>query len=315
MSQQCSYPMFQGMIGSSPPMTRLFEQLTRVAATEVSVLVRGETGTGKELVARAVHALSARSAGPFRAVNCATFTPEMLASELFGHVRGAFTGAVGPRKGLFELANRGTLFLDEVSEIPQGLQARLLRVLQERSFIPVGGSEPIHVDVRVVSATHRALRTEVAARRFRADLLYRLRVVPLYLPPLRDRGNDIELITQCLLEDLSRDGDRIVSGLAPEAVAAFATHSWHGNVRELRNALECGYALGDGDMIQLEDLPPEFRGEAPDDDGPDPETEGGLRKRAVLDALRQSGGRKGQAAELLGISRSTLWRMMREFGI
>jgi transcriptional regulator with PAS, ATPase and Fis domain len=296
-------------------MRRLFEQLERVARTDVSVLVRGETGTGKELVARALHRLSARSDGPFRAVNCATFTPEMLASELFGHVRGAFTGAVGARKGLFELANGGTLFLDEVAEIPLDLQARLLRVLQERSFIPVGGTHPVEVNVRVISATHRALRAEVAARRFRADLLYRIRVVPLYIPPLRDRGPDIKLLTQSILHEFSQRGGRRVDTLDKDAAVAFATHPWPGNVRELRNALECGYALGTGETISLADLPPEFRGEAPKDDGPQPQTEEGIRKRGVLDALRQSGGRKGEAAKILGVSRSTLWRMMREFGV
>jgi len=303
------------MVGESQGMRALFTQLERVAATEVSVLVRGETGTGKELVARALHKLSPRAKGPFRAVNCATLTPELLASELFGHVRGAFTGAVGTRKGLFELADGGTLFLDEVAEIPLDLQARLLRVLQERSFIPVGGTKPVEVNVRVISATHRALRREVAERRFRPDLLYRIRVVPLYLPPLRDRGDDIELLTSSFLKELNQRGTRVVSGLEEGVRAAFAAHTWPGNVRELRNALECGHALGTGGQISLQDLAPEFRGEAPVDDAREPQTEAGLRRRVILDALRETGGRKGKAAELVGVSRSTLWRQMRELGI
>ena len=303
------------MVGSSAVMKRLFTQVERVAATDVSVLIRGETGTGKELVARALHRLSKRSRGPFRAVNCATLTPELLASELFGHVRGAFTGAVTARKGLFQLADGGTLFLDEVAEIPLDLQARLLRVLEERSFIPVGGTEPVEVDVRVISATHRALRREVASRRFRTDLLYRIRVVPLYLPPLRDRDQDIALLTATFLAQLSSQGGRRVHGLETDVALAFASHPWPGNVRELRNTLECGYALGTGDHIALEDLPPEFRGEGPPEDRELPETAEDLRRRRILDALRKSGGKKGEAAQALGVSRSTLWRQMREFGI
>lgn len=296
-------------------MLRLFGEIERVAAADVSVLIRGETGTGKELVARALHRLSSRASGPFRAVNCATLTPELLASELFGHVRGAFTGAVQARKGLFELADGGTIFLDEVADIPLDLQARLLRVLQERSFIPVGGTKPIEVDVRVLSATHRSLRREVAANRFRPDLLYRIRVVPLYLPPLRERGDDIELLTDTFLQELSARGGRKVHGISSEVLSAFRSHDWPGNVRELRGALACGYALGTDPLIQLSDLAPEFRGEGPPEDGPAPQTEEEQARRAILDALRRSRGRKGEAADLLGVSRSTLWRRMRELRI
>ena len=183
---------FHGIITVAPEMREFFDLLERVARTESSVLIRGETGTGKELVAGAIHALSPRKSGPFRALNCAMLTPELLASELFGHVRGAFTGAVRDRRGLLFMADGGTLFLDEIAELPLEIQARLLRVLQERVFVRLGDSEPIKVDIRLISATNKALRREVAERRFREDLMYRVRVVPIFLPPLRARTGDVE---------------------------------------------------------------------------------------------------------------------------
>jgi two-component system response regulator AtoC len=303
---------FAGMITVSPQMERLFDLIQRVARTDASVLVRGQTGTGKELVARAIHDLSPRARKPFRAVNCATLTPELLASELFGHVKGAFTGAVKDRKGLFRAADGGTLFLDEVAELPLDLQARLLRVLQERTFVSLGGTEPVTVDVRLVSATHRSLRSEVEAGRFREDLMYRIRVVPLFLPPLAEREGDVEALTWHFIEEFNRQGFRQVETIEPDVLSALLRHRWPGNVRELRNVLEYAYAVGEGPVLRCADLTPELRGEAPPADTDRNLTVTELERERIVDALRRSQGRKAEAAELLGMSRSTLWRKLRE---
>jgi len=304
---------FHGMLSCSPTMHALFDTIERAARSDVTVLVRGETGSGKELVARALHDLSDRAAQPFLAVNCATLTGELLASELFGHVRGAFTGAVRSRQGLFERANGGTVFLDEVAELPLDIQPRLLRVLQDRVFTPVGGSEPRAVDVRVISATHKALRREVKDGRFRADLMFRVRVAPLFLPPLRQRVEDIEPLLALFMEELSTEL-RTLSSVAPEALALLRAHPWPGNVRELRNVVASAVALGEGDVLTVDDLPPEIRGEEPVIDRPMgvEERVAGAERRRIEEALVEAGGHKGRAAELLGISRTTLWRKLRE---
>lgn len=303
-------------------MMRVFEQIRRVAPYEASVLIRGETGTGKELVAQALHDLSDRARGPFRAINCATLTPELLASELFGHVRGAFTGAIKDRKGLFELAHNGTLFLDEIAELPLELQARLLRVIQEQQFIPVGATEPIQVNVRILSATHRALRAEVEAGRFRGDLMYRLRVVPIYLPPLRERGDDLALIARALIDEFNASNTtstrrrRVVKGCSAEAELACRAYRWPGNIRELRNAIEYALIMGDGELIELEHLPPELRGEGPMSEVTSPTGAIEAAERGViLSALASAKGRRAEAARLLSMSRATLWRKMRAHGL
>lgn len=300
---------FHGMVTTSPQLLDFFELVNRVARTDSTVLVRGQTGTGKELVAKALHEQSERSAGPFRAVNCATLTPDLLASELFGHVRGAFTGAVKDRQGLFELANGGTIFLDEVSEITFDIQARLLRVLQERSFTPVGGTEPRNVDVRVISASNVALRDAVAEKRFREDLMYRIRVVPIFLPPLIERRGDIEALLWFFIEQYNAQGRRQVQGLSEDSWEAIRTYHWPGNVRELQNCVEYAFAVGVGDVLTVDELPPELRGEKPPRSEPvDAAT---LERRRILQALDEAGGHRQEAAELLGMSRSTLWRKMK----
>ncbi|MCA9546795.1 MAG: sigma 54-interacting transcriptional regulator, partial [Myxococcales bacterium] len=230
-----------------------------------------------------------------------------------GHVRGAFTGAVRDRRGLFELADGGTLFLDEIAEIPLPIQAQLLRVLQEKTFVPVGGTEPVHVDVRIVAATHKSLRREVERRRFRADLMYRIRVVPLFLPPLRSRPGDVEALIWHFIDELNEAYGRRVDGISDQALKAMLAHDWPGNVRELHNVLEYAFAVGQGGTIHVCDLTPELRGEGPVQ-GLDarPMTALDLERKRILDALSQANGRKGQAAEMLGLSRSTLWRKMRE---
>jgi two-component system response regulator AtoC len=303
------------MLTVSPSMLELFELIRRVSRTEATVLVRGETGTGKELVARALHDLSPRADAPFRAINCATLTPELLASELFGHVKGAFTGAVQNRDGLFALADGGTIFLDEIAEIPLDIQARLLRVLQEQSFVPVGGTEPLHVDIRLISATHQSLRDAVDHHRFRADLMYRIRVVPLFLPPLRERIGDIEALTWHFIDAFNERERRHVEALTEPVLDAMLSYDWPGNVRELRNVIEYAYAIGEGELLTLDELTPELRGEPPPGGTEGPTTERELERERLLEALRKTGGKKGEAAELLDISRSTLWRKLKEHGI
>jgi two-component system response regulator AtoC len=304
---------YHGIYTVAPQMFALFERLPRVARSDASVLIRGETGTGKELIARALHRLSGRSKGPFQAVNCATLTAELLASELFGHVRGAFTGAIRDRPGLFRLAHRGSVFLDEIAEMPLDLQARLLRVLQERSFVPLGGTDAVEVDVRVLSATHRSLREESRQHRFREDLMYRVRVVPLFLPPLVERTGDVEALTWHFVDHFAGRGRRI-ERIERAVMDALLAYPWPGNVRELRNAIEYAHAIGEGPDYTLAELTPELRGEPPPRDvAAATSTAAEDHERArIAAALQRTGGRKGEAARLLGIDRSTLWRKLRE---
>lgn len=307
---------FEGIVTNSPEMLEFFKLVRRVARSDASVLIRGETGTGKELVARALHNLSPRRGGTFKAVNCATLTAELLASEIFGHVRGAFTGAVRDRQGLFALADGGTFFLDEVAELPLELQARLLRVLQERTFVPLGGTEALSVDVRILSATHRALREEVEHGHFREDLMYRLRVVPLYVPRLKERTGDIETLLWHFIDEFNtRDGSRRVEGVDDAAMQLMQSYDWPGNVRELRNNVEYAFATGDGPVLTTADLTPELQGlpfamtTNPAITNPDAE------RQMIVQALNATIGNRQHAAEKLGMSRSTLWRKMREYGI
>ncbi len=312
-----------GIITQAPRMKALVDDIERVAQSDASVLVRGETGSGKELVARAIHAASDRKAGPFVAINCAALPPQLLESELFGHVRGAFTGAIRDSLGLMQRANGGTILLDEIAELPLELQAKLLRVLEERSVIPVGGRDPVAIDVRFVSATHQSLRDAVAQGRFRADLMYRIRVIPLFLPSLRERKGDVALIAQHLVARFNERGKRKVERLTQGALAALDAYDWPGNVRELSNALEYAFAIGRGPVITEAELPPEIvQGEPgreavrhkvpelpPITATTDPEA------RRMLRALERAGGHKRRAAESLGMSRTTFWRKLRELGL
>jgi transcriptional regulator with PAS, ATPase and Fis domain len=326
---------FHGIVTVAPQMLAFFELLRRAARSDAGILIRGESGTGKELAAAAIHQLSRRRKRPFQAINCATLTPELAASELFGHVRGAFTGAIREREGLFALANGGTAFLDEVAELSLDIQARLLRVLEEQTFVPVGGTEPIHVDVRMLAATNKSLRDEVERGRFREDLMYRIRVVPLFLPPLVERDGDIEALTWHFIKrfnaraeareaaerstergklgELDELPSRRIEAIAPETHARLLAYQWPGNVRELRNVIEYAFAIGEGPVLEADELPPELRGEPPPrSTRAHPMSAEDEEKVRILEALRIAGGLKSQAAELLGISRTTLWRKMRE---
>ena len=299
---------FHGIYTVAPQMAELFVTLQRVARASCTVLLGGETGTGKELVARAIHAESPRRKAPFQAVNCATFSPTLLESELFGHVRGAFTGAVRDRDGLFALADRGTLFLDEVAEIPLDLQGKLLRVMQEKNFMPVGATRPVTVDVRVISATNKALGREVVEGRFREDLSYRMRVVPLFLPPLRERRGDTEALFWHFVERMNHGGLRRIEGVTRPAMDAIRSYPWPGNVRELRSAVEYAFVVGEGPLLDVQDLTPELRGQAPP--GIPSLSLADTERERMLRVLAKHKGRKAAAAAELGISRSTLWRRL-----
>jgi transcriptional regulator with PAS, ATPase and Fis domain len=312
--------LFHGMWTRDPKMKRVFHITTRAAAREVTILVRGPTGAGKELLARAIHELSARQHGPFRVINCAALPPNLLESELFGHVKGAFTGAVRDNVGIFRAAHRGTLFLDEVAEMPLDLQAKLLRVLETRTIIPVGGTDPIDVDVRIVAATHQSLRAAVEQGRFRSDLMYRLRVVPIFLPVLAARRGDVELLANHFIKELNAGAGRRVTRISPDALDALVGYAWPGNVRELRNALEYAFVIGDGPVLVEADLPPEISG-FDHDDGIGPTavvpqaTVSTSEVRRVQLALERAAGNRERAAQLLGMSRVTLWRRMRTYGL
>ena len=315
--------LFHGLWTCDPRMKETFRIIEKIAGEDVTVLVRGETGTGKELAAHAIHARSPRRSGPFHAINCAALPANLLESQLFGHARGAFTGAVSDAPGHLQLSHRGTLFLDEIAELPLELQAKLLRVIETRTVLPVGGREAIPVDVRFVSATNRSLRAEVAAGRFRTDLMFRLRVIPIFLPPLRERPADIPLIAGKLIDEMNARGRRRVDGLSLAAEAALERHEWLGNVRELRNALAYAFAIGDGPVLELRDLPPEIAtpeaagaevlvaAEAPEAGAEAASPE----ERRIRNALARAGGNRDRAAKLLGLSRVTLWRRMRALGL
>lgn len=297
-------------------MERFFELLERAAPTDASILIRGDTGTGKELVARAIHDLSPRSHKPFRAINCATLSAELLISELFGHVKGAFTGAIGARDGIFKLVDGGTLFLDEIAEMPIDIQARLLRVLQEQVFVPMGGTTPIKVDVRILSATLSSLREGVDRGSFRADLMYRVRVLPLFLPNLTDRGRDIEALTWHFIDKLNQKSTgRIVRYISAPALDAMMSYSWPGNIRELHNVIEYAFILGQGDCIEFQDLTPEISGEHISTPTGQAQTAWDIEHEMLLDAYRKARGKREDMVHLVGMSRTTLWRKLKEHQI
>ncbi len=303
---------FQNMIGKSKPMRQVFQTIQDVARVDSAVLITGDTGTGKELVARAIHELSKRSDSPFVAINCAGLSDELAASQLFGHRRGSFTGAVGDQQGLFEAAHGGTLFLDEIGDLSMRVQTALLRVLEENAVLPLGESGPRAVDVRVLTATHRDLVEEAAEQRFRQDLLYRIRVARVTLPALRQRREDLPILARAFLADHRASTGKQVDALSDDAMALLMEYEWPGNVRELRNALEYAVVRARGSILQVDDLPPEVLERRTDVDQGDSGLDEVDRLRA---ALRRARGNRTRAATLLGISRATLYRRLRELGI
>jgi DNA-binding NtrC family response regulator len=311
---------FGDLVGASPAMARVYDLLSRVADSDASVLITGESGTGKELVARALHRQSARANGPFVAVDCAAVPETLLESELFGHVRGAFTDARGARTGLFVQAHDGTLFLDEIGDLPLSLQPKLLRALQERRVRPVGADREVPFDVRLVAATNRDLEAAVEERRFREDLWFRINVIHIELPPLRARGGDVLLLAQRFVAHAAERAAKRVVGIAPAAAGLLQAYPWPGNVRELQNCTERAVALTSFDQIGPDDLPDRIRAyrgshvvvasEDPSDLAPLEEVE----RRYVLRVLDAVGGNKTLAARTLGLDRKTLYRKLERWG-
>ncbi|MGE0709227.1 MAG: sigma-54-dependent transcriptional regulator [Planctomycetota bacterium] len=309
---------FEELLGESAEMRELADQVQRVARTDATVLITGETGVGKELVARALHRRSARAGGPFVALNCAAVPEALLESELFGHARGAFTGALGARRGLFQNARGGTLFLDEVGDMPPLLQAKLLRALQERTVRPVGSDEEVEVDARIVAATHQDLEAAVAERTFRQDLLYRINVIHLRVPPLRERGDDMLLLAQHFLRQLAARDGRGVTGLSPQVADLLLAHDWPGNVRELQNCIERAVALTQHERLVPDDLPPRLRQPRARAWSEPHEVEllplEAVERRHILGVLGALGGNKARASSVLGIGRKTLYRKLAQYG-
>ena len=305
---------FRDIVSQSPAMQKVFELAQVAARSNSTILVLGESGSGKEVLARAIHAESPRVGGPFVAVSCAALTESLLESELFGHEKGSFTGASARRRGKFEIANGGTLFLDEVGDISGKLQLDLLRVLEDRRFHRVGGTEPIEVDVRIIAATNRDLRKAVADGSFREDLFYRLNVIPILLPPLRDRKEDIPLLVEHFVERLSAEMKKRLDGVSSEAMAVILAHDWPGNVRELRNVLERGAVVAVGTVIQVADLGLARPGSAPAG-AREPGSLEELERRHIADVLLHTHGNVSQAARILGIDRVTLYSKMRKYEI
>jgi transcriptional regulator with GAF, ATPase, and Fis domain len=321
------------IVGKTPRIRRIFDMIDVVKDTDSTVLITGESGTGKGLFARAIHDLSPRREKPFVKVNCAALTETLLESELFGHVKGAFTGAIADKVGRFEAAGGGTIFLDEIGEISPALQVKLLRVLQDREFERVGSSKTLRVDVRVIAATNRDLKTAMAAGQFRGDLFYRLNVIPIAVPSLRERGDDIPLLVDHVLKRLKRRGMERVKAVSPEAMRCLMEYPWPGNIRELENVLERGMVCAKGRVLSVEDLPDEVRercrsrresspatppgggpAETPGIDSAEGGEESGERGSLLrtLDAHRWN---RKDAAAALGIDRTTLWRRMKRLGL
>jgi two-component system response regulator AtoC len=319
---------FDNIIGNSLAMQQVFSRMEKIVNTDSTILILGESGTGKELVAKAIHYNSGRREKPFVAINCGAIPADLLESELFGHVRGSFTGAVADKAGKFEVANNGTIFLDEIGTMPMHLQMKLLRVLQEQEVERVGSSKKVKLNVRVISATNANLEDEVKKGRFREDLYYRLNVIPILLPPLRERREDIALLARHFLQRLCREMGRPLMSIAPTAMRSLEAYDWPGNVREMENVIERTVALTEHESIERRDLPPNIGGGDGDEGEPDllaPRvTEEGvsmvelierIERRMIREAMEISGGVKARAATLLGINRTTLVEKIKRLGL
>ncbi len=308
---------FGELIGGSQPMLDIYRTIEAVARNTSTILITGESGTGKELVARTVHARGARAERPFIAINCGAVSDTLLDSQLFGHRRGAFTGAVADNEGVFHAADGGTLFLDEIADIPASLQVKFLRAIQEREVVPLGSSRAVKVDVRVIAATNRDLEVEVRDGRFRSDLYYRLNVVPILLPPLRERRDDIPLLADAYIRRYGDTFHVAPKTLTAEALAELVRYDWPGNVRELQNVIERCFALGSGDTIDRDALPGHLRASSdpatPLPFGDDVPSLEATERALILAALRKSGGNKNQAARILGIDRQRLYRKLEKY--
>ena len=321
---------FEGVVGNSPLMHNVVDRLRQIAPTSATVLITGESGTGKELVAKALHTNSPRRTKPFVALNCAALSENILESELFGHIRGAFTGADRERKGWFEHANGGTLFLDEVGDIPLSTQVKLLRVLESGEIVRVGTNEPVKVNVRLISATNRDLKEAIAAGDFRQDLYHRLKVVSINLPPLRSRREDIALLTEAFVKQFATSHGKPITAMAPAARKALMAQAWPGNVRELKNVIESMVVVDFDGVLDVDDLPEDFTAPAAAEIG-SPIGPGGLisggathlvgqsledvEKHFIAETLKLTGGNREETARMLGIGERTLYRKIKEYGL
>jgi len=311
---------FCGLIGASTVMRNVYELISKAADSSSPVIIFGESGTGKELAARAIHLCGPRKNGPFVQLNCAAFNESLIESELFGHARGAFTGAYQHRMGRFEEADGGDIFLDEIGDVPLSIQTKLLRVLESKKIERVGGNRSVDVDVRIISATNKDLYRLIMDHAFREDFFFRISVIPIHLPPLRSRPGDIPLLVNHFIRDLSQRTGKQIRGLTAEAMQAFIDYSWPGNVRELKSALEYAFTIVDADQISPGHIPPRISGSHPSAPVFASEKTPGKRSlatehEALLDALRQAGGNQSRAARILGVSRVTVWNRMKKYGI
>jgi two-component system, NtrC family, response regulator HydG len=308
---------FHGIMGISAPMKQVFDLIENVAQSDAPVIILGESGTGKELVAEAIHNIGPRKNRPFVKVNCAALNQSLLESELFGHVKGAFTGAVRSRTGRFEAAQGGDLFLDEIGDLPLVTQVKLLRVLEEKVIERVGDNRSIPVDVRIITATNRDLKALVDEKNFRDDLYFRINIIPISLPPLRDRINDIPILAQAFFEHIRLKSGKDIHGISEDAMAALLRYHWPGNVRELKGAFEYAFVACHGPLIQPHHFPPSIF------DGPSPRAEmkrlaldpDEAKRTELIEALKKAGGNQSKAARILGVSRVTVWNRMKKFGI
>ena len=309
---------FKGILGTSPPMQQIFDLISSAAQSEASVIIYGDSGTGKELVAAAIHKLGVRRKGPFIKVNCAALSESLLESELFGHVKGAFTGADRTRMGRFEAANGGDIFLDEIGDLPLSTQVKLLRVLQEKEIEKVGDHRPISIDVRILAATNKDLNTLMEEGRFRQDLYYRIGVIPIILPPLRERREDIPLLVESFINRIRLKTDKPISGMSRAALELLIAYDWPGNVRELMNVIEYAFVLCSEGEIMPKHLPAKVSGQTM---STVPrrrvfqQLDANEEKRRLMEALTAAGGNKSEAARILGISRVTLWKRLKAYDI
>lgn len=306
---------FDGLLTLAPEMLQFMEKVQRVAATQASILVRGKTGTGKDLVARYMHNQSARKNAQFNAINCAALTGELMASELFGHKKGAFTGAYQDRKGILELTDGGTLFLDEIAEMPLDIQARLLRVIQDRSYTPLGSSQTKSTDIRLISATHQSLRQHVQNKQFREDLMYRIRVIPLFIPALIERSGDVEMLLWHFIEQLNQTEHKQITSFESKPYDALLSYHWPGNIRELQNVAQFIHAMSQSETVTCDDLPDDITGKGPSDEQEALPFNQMDERQRLLVLLQKHQNKKQPVADELGISRATLWRRLKSYGL
>jgi PAS domain S-box-containing protein len=314
---------FFGMVGRSASMRAIYQIIEKVADSDAPVIINGESGTGKELVAQAIHELGRRREGPFIIFNCAALNPSLCESELFGHTKGAFTGAYRHRIGRFEAAHGGDIFLDEIGDIPLSVQAMLLRVLELKKFERVGDNRSLHADVRIITATNRNLQEMISQGHFREDLFFRINVVPIHLPPLRDRREDIPMLVKAFIQELRTKNNKAITGVAPALMNLFMNYRWPGNIRELKSVLEYAFCIAPPGIIKLEHIPAyiplseEIKAAVPADYVATPSSSENdmAEKTALLEALYQCNGNKSQTAKLLGVHRMTVWNRMRKYGV